>query len=127
MKAIPKKLAMASALLAFAVTSAFAETTTVKVPFDFVANGKHCSAGVYTVYRDAQFHTVRLQSADGAMNFQWVATAGQPAPSDMRVVLTFDQDGSGYELRTVQYHSQITGKLDKKVPEYVPTRTIMGQ
>jgi hypothetical protein len=127
MKAIPRKLAMASALLAFAVTSAFAETTTVKVPFNFVANGKQCSAGVYTVIRDAQFNMVRLQSADGSRNFQWVATAGQPAPDDNRVILTFDQDGGGYALRTVQYHNKITQKLDKKVPEYAPTRTIMGQ
>lgn len=127
MKAIPKKLAIASALLAFAVTSAFAETTTLKVPFNFVANGKQCSAGVYTVYHDAQFRTVRLQSADGSLNFQWIAVAGQPSPTDLRVILTFDQYAGGYALRTVQYHNQITEKLDKKIPEYVPTRTIMGQ
>lgn len=127
MKAIPKKLAIASALLAFAVTSAFAENTTVKVPFNFVANGKQCSAGIYTVERDTQLNMVRLQSADGSRNFQWIAGPGEPATNDSRVILTFDENAGSYALRTVQYHNQITRKLDKKVPEYAPTRTIMGQ
>jgi hypothetical protein len=127
MKTILGKLAIASALLAFAVTSAFAETSTANVPFNFVANGKHCSAGVYMIHRDPRFNTVRLQSADGARNMQWVAMPGEPSPNDSRVILTFDQNAGSYALRTVQYHNQITRKLDKKVPEYVPTRTIMGQ
>jgi hypothetical protein len=121
-----KKLAIASALLAFAVASGFAETT-VKVPFDFLANGRHCSAGAYTVNLDAQFNMVKLQSADGARTFQWVVLSGAPSPNDTRVILTFDQAESGYALRTIQYHNKITGKLDKNIPEYVPTRAIIGQ
>jgi len=127
MKAIPQKLLLASAMLAFAAMPAFAETSTVNVPFTFVANGKHCPAGVYTVSRDPQFNVVRLQSADGAKNFQWIAAPGQASPLDTRVILTFDKLDSGYALRTVQYHYETTNRLDKKVPEYVPTRTIMGQ
>ena len=127
MKTILGKLAIASALLAFAVTSAFAETSTANVPFNFLANGKQCPAGVYHIYRDAGVSTVRLQSADGVRNMQWVMQPGAPAPNDLRVILTFDRQGSGYSLRTVQFHNQITRKLDKKVPEYAPTRTIMGQ
>jgi len=45
----------------------------------------------------------------------------------LRVILTFDQAKGGYELRTVQYHNKITGKLDKNIPESLPTRTIAGQ
>jgi len=120
-----KKLVIASALLAFAVTSAFAETTIVKVPFNFVANGKQCSSGVYSVILDAQFNIVKLQSADGVSSFQWVAGAGSPSPTDMRVILTFAK--GRYALRTVQYHNKITGKLDKNIPESLPTRTIVGQ
>lgn len=78
-----KKLAIASALLAFAVASGFAETT-VKVPFDFLANGRHCSAGAYTVNLDAQFNMVKLQSAGGARTFQWVILSGAPSPNDTR-------------------------------------------
>jgi hypothetical protein len=121
-----KKLVIASALLAFAVTS-FAETTAVKVPFNFVADGKQCSSGLYSVILDAQFNTVKLQSADGVSSFQWVALSGSPSPNDTRVILTFDQAKSGYALRTVQYHNKITGKLDKNIPESLPTRTIVGQ
>jgi len=127
MKTILSKLAIASAMLAFAATSAFAETSTAKVPFNFVANGKHCSAGVYTIYRDPRSSTVRMQSADGARNMQWVIMPGAPAPNDSRVILTFDRGAGSYALRTVQFHSQITRRLDKKLPEYAPTRTIMGQ
>jgi hypothetical protein len=121
-----KKLVIASALLAFAVTS-FAETTAVKVPFNFVADGKQCSSGLYSVILDAQFNTVKLQSADGVSSFQWVALSGSPSPNDTRVILTFDQAKSGYALRTVQYHNKITGKLDKNIPESLPTRTIEWQ
>lgn len=127
MKAIPRKLLLASAMLALAVTPALAETSVVNVPFSFIANGKHCPAGMYTVTRDLEFNAVRLQSADGAKNFQWVAGPGTASPDDSRVVLTFDKWDSGYTLRLVQYHNQITSRLDKKAPEYVPTRTIVGQ
>ena len=127
MKAIPRKLLLASAMLALAVTPALAETTMVNVPFSFIANGKHCPAGMYTVTRDPQIPSLRLQSADGASNFQWMAGPGEAAPNDSRVILTFDKWENGYTLRLVQYHSQVTNRLDKKVPEYVPTRTIVGQ
>lgn len=127
MKAIPRKLLLASAMLALAVTPALAAAATVNVPFDFVANGKHCPAGVYIVSRDSQLNAVRLQSADGARNLQFIAGPGEPSPYDSRVVLTFDKWDSGYTLRLVQYGNQITSRLDKKAPEYVPTRTIMGQ
>ena len=127
MKTIPRKLLLASAMLALAVIPALAETTTVNVPFNFVANGKHCAAGIYTVYRDPQFNALRLQSADGAVNMQWVAGPGTASPYDSRVILTFDKWDAGYTLRLVQYHNQITSRLDKKAPEYVPTRTIVGQ
>lgn len=127
MKNLPRMIALASAMLAFAVTSALAETTTVKVPFAFVASGRQCPAGVYTVARDTEFNVVRLQSADGARHFQWIIGPGQPSPYDTSVVLTFDKWGNDYSLRTVQYRDKTTRRLDQKVPEYVPTRTIMGQ
>lgn len=127
MKAIPRKLILASAMLALAVAPALAETATVNVPFNFVANGRHCAAGVYRVYRDHHLNTVRLESADGASNFQWIAGPGAASPYDSRVVLTFDKWDNGYTLRLVQYHDQVTNRLDQKAPEYVPTRTILGQ
>lgn len=127
MKAIPRKLLLASAMLALAVTPALADVTTVKVPFDFTANGKHCAAGVYRVLHNPTMADVLiLQSQDGARNFQFIAGPG-PSPYDSRVVLTFDKWANGYTLRLVQYGSQVTNRLDKKAPEYVPTRTIMGQ
>lgn len=128
MHAIPRKLLLATAMLALAVTPALADVTTVKVPFDFTANGRHCAAGVYRIYRNPTMSQVLiLQSEDGARNFQFIAAGGDAAPNDSRVVLTFDKWDTGYTLRLVQYHNQVTSRLDSKAPEYVPTRTIIGQ
>jgi hypothetical protein len=130
MRSIFPKLFLASAVLATAAltaSSALAETT-VNVPFSFTANGKVCPAGRYSVEMNATHSVVMLRSRDSSRNFQWLASSGEPAPSDTRVILRFDVHGSDHALQTVQYHSFITSRLDgKKKAEPGPTQVIMGQ
>lgn len=129
MKSIPRKLALAlglAAAAAFTASSAMAESV-VKVPFNFVAGGKSCPAGVYTLNYNSEMRVVTLRSADASRAFSWLTAPGDPAPSDMRLVLSFDHWNNSYALRTIQYQHVITGKLDREVPEFVPETTIKGQ
>ncbi|HTJ29676.1 MAG TPA: hypothetical protein VL346_04220 [Acidobacteriaceae bacterium] len=120
----PAVLAVAS----FAAISAHAEAT-LKVPFSFTAAGKQCPAGNYVVSRDARSSLVTLRSKDAARSFTWVAGPGDPAPSATAVTLRFNEKGSEHELRSVQYGSSITSRLDKhtKHNEHVKVDTITGQ
>ena len=116
------------AAAALASTSAMAEAT-LKVPFNFTVSGKQCAAGLYSVKPNLTHGIVTLQSKDGARTFNWLLTPGDPAPSSTRVTLRFNELGNAYTLRTVEYGSLTTTRLDKKSPsnEHVHTRVIQGQ
>lgn len=115
------------AVATFAAVSAHAEAT-LKVPFSFKAAGKICPAGEYVVSKDVNNTKVTLRSKDAARSFSWVVGPGDPAPNATKVTLRFDANGSDRELRTVQYGSVITSRLDKsKHSEHLPVETITGQ
>lgn len=99
----------------------------VNVPFDFVAAGTACPAGVYTVAQDNTGTTVRLIGP--THSFVWIAGPGVPSPTDERAILTFDRAGSLHMLRSVQYGAFITGRLDKKLREAIPVpeQAVSGQ
>jgi hypothetical protein len=85
----------------------------IDVPFDFTVAGQACPAGTYSVRKDVKGDTVNLIGK--SRNFVWAIGPGDPNPSDKRVILTFDKLGSGPALRSVQFGSSITSRLDKKV------------
>jgi len=119
----PAVLAVAS----FAAVSAHADAT-LKVPFSFKAAGKVCPAGDYVVSKDSVGNLLKLRNKETGSVFTFVAGPGEPAPNSNAVTLRFDETGTAYELRTVQYGSQITSRLDKsKHNEHVPVETITGQ
>jgi len=99
------------AAVAFTANSAMAETQ-LNVPFSFTVNGKPCPAGQYKVFSDSMGSAVKLESA--SRSFTWLLHPGDPAPGDKRVVLKFDEIGADHFLRSVQYRSQITSRLDNK-------------
>lgn len=110
-----KALALAPALLALAALvapTAAAESHVIKVPFDFVAAGHKCPAGNYAVNQDNHGGTVRLIS--GKASFVWLLQPGDSTVRDHRVVLTFDVAGKDHLLRTVQFGSSITSRIDKE-------------
>jgi len=120
----PAVLAVAS----FATISAHAEAT-LKVPFSFHAGGKDCPAGDYVVSKDARSNLVTLRSKEATRSFTWVVGPGDPAPTATAVTLRFNETGNDHELRSVQYGSSITSRLDKKSKhnEHVKVDTISGQ
>lgn len=97
----------------------------VNVPFNFVAAGTACPAGMYTVTEENTGTTLRLSGA--AQSFVWIAGPGASSLSKKRAVLTFDRVGSTHMLRTVQYGAVITGRLDRKTNEAIPVpEQVMG-
>jgi len=102
------------AALAFTANSARAATTTLNVPFSFTAGGKICPAGAYIVQRDFDGNRVMLKSKDATRVFSWIAGAGVTDPSENHVVLKFDEAGQGHALRSIQYGSIVTSRLDRK-------------
>jgi len=108
-----------AALAAMATNSASAQSSRMNVPFSFTAGGENCPAGTYIVKTNSWYSAVVLHGT--GHNFTWLIGPGQPAPNDSRVVLTFDHVGSRYALRSVQYKSQITDRLDKKLKESIPS------
>jgi hypothetical protein len=103
---------MLLAAAVFTATSAMAETH-VNVPFNFKADGKSFPAGSYTVNSAGDF--VKLDGVSQSLT--WVIHPGDPAPTDKRVILKFDQAGSDHVLRSIQYGNMTTSRLDKKVKD----------
>jgi hypothetical protein len=130
MRSLLSKFFLASAVAATAALAANTAKadTLVNVPFSFTVQGKVCPAGQYSVARDESSGIVSLRSDNWKSNFAWIATPGEPAPTDGRIVLRFDRDGDNYSLQSVQYHSLITARLDgRKRGEESPTRVVLGQ
>ena len=116
MKSIFSKFVLAPAVLAavaLAAASAKAEVT-VKVPFNFTADGKICPAGYYTVRHDDHGSFVTLRSKTSSQNFTWVVGPGLAPPDNRKITLKFDEIGSGHVLQSVQYGALSTARLDKK-------------
>jgi hypothetical protein len=121
MRSILQNVILASAIgsMALATSSAMAAST-VRVPFSFTAAGKTLPAGSYLVKHDTTGNFVTLESVDAQQSFTWLLSPGQPAPTDKRVALKFDDRGNTHVLQSIQFGSRVTPRLDKnsnKKPE----------
>lgn len=102
---------IATAATTLAVKPARAEAR-VKVPFSFTIDGKLCPAGVYRVKSDNGNSAVTLVGRDSSKTFSWVVTPVTGADDPNRVVLRFNQAGTDHTLRSIQYGTQSTSRLD---------------
>lgn len=116
-------------LAAAVVTPQHASAAVLHVPFSFVVSGETLPAGDYTVTPALGGDTVVLYSASQKKTFSWLLAPGDPSPGDQGVVMRFDNTGSGYALRSIQYHAAITRQLDKKLHqnEDRPMHVIRGE
>jgi hypothetical protein len=103
--------------------------TTLKVPFSFTVAGKTMPAGLYTVGQDTYHNMVVLKSQDASKNFSAVLVPGDPAPNDVHVALKFDTSGDTHVLKSIQYGSRVTTRLDRAPREtgYDPARLSQGR
>jgi hypothetical protein len=84
---------------------------------------------LYSLDHNQTSGIVTLRNTDWKSSFTWVAGPGEPAPTDSRVILSFDENGQDHVLRTVQYGNLITARLDgkQKQTEGKPSRVVLGQ
>jgi len=121
---------MAPAVLAAAslvTIPAIAESTSVKVPFSFIVNGRTLPAGMYSVERDTDASFVRLQGKYSSQTFTWIASPN--AAQGDRAVLRFEKQGQVNTLQSIQYGPLVTPRLDKKTwsAESEPAQNGQGQ
>lgn len=109
-KVLAPAVMVAAALI---TTSAMAETT-IKVPFNFMASGQACPAGLYTIQHQDGSGFVTLMRRGTSQIFTWTVGPGAPDPTETKVALKFDQVGKDHVLQSVQYGALITSRLDKK-------------
>ena len=115
MKSIFSKFILAPAVLAAAALAAnTAMAATVKIPFNFTANGKVLPAGDYTVQHGQNNSFVTLKHIGSSEVLTYIIGAGADNPYDSKVALTFDRVGSAHLLQSIQYGSLVTSRLDKK-------------
>ncbi|HUA93343.1 MAG TPA: hypothetical protein VL991_12295 [Terracidiphilus sp.] len=125
MRSMYRSFILAPAMMAcaaFTANTAMAES--IRVPFNFVAAGQNCPAGVYSL--NVAGDAVSLMGR-GASSFMWLMHPGNPASPQGRVVLKFDQIGNERILHSVQYGSQETSQLDKKLKPNDNTAEQSGQ
>jgi hypothetical protein len=115
MKSIFSKFVLAPAVLAAAALAANpAIAATVKVPFNFTANGKTLPAGDYTVLHGQNNHFITLKHNGSSQMLTYIVGPGADNPNDTKVALNFDRVGSAHLLQSIQYGSLMTSRLDKK-------------
>lgn len=118
MKLMTYKLVLASAFIAAAFTSVAAKAQTIlNIPFSFNVGHSIVPAGAYSVERSGApwGGFVTMKNVQSNASFTWTVSPGDPAPTDTRIVLRFDEIGQMHLLRSVQYHSMITSRLDEDV------------
>ena len=124
MKFTLKTLALPA--IAFCATAAFAANLArVDVPFSFTAQGQSYPAGRYEVTTDMNHNFVTLANEmDASKQLTWVV--GPTEAAKMPTVVTFDQAGTGYYLKTVQLGNKITPVLDTHSKAGISATTSIG-
>jgi hypothetical protein len=112
--------------VALCATAAFAANNArVDVPFGFTAQGQSYPAGSYAVTTDANHSSVTLASEmDASKHLTWVIQPADAAKS--AAVVTFDQAGNAYYLKTVQLGDKITPNLDTHSKTGISATTSIG-
>jgi hypothetical protein len=124
MKTCLKTLAISTA--AFCATAAFAANQArVNVPFKFTAEGQSYPAGAYDVSADMNHCFVTLVSdTDTTKRLTW--SVGPAEAAKAPAVVTFDEVGADYALKTIQLGDKITPNLDQKAKGSVSATTSIG-
>jgi hypothetical protein len=117
---------LALPVVTFCATAAFAANLArVDVPFSFTAQGQSYPAGRYEVTTDMNHNFVTLANeTDATKHLTWLV-----GPAELRktnAVVTFDQAGAGYYLKTVQMGDRVTPNLDTHSKAGISATTSIG-
>jgi hypothetical protein len=126
--------ALKSFLAAIVVTTAASghiarAETTLKVPFSFTVSGHAMPAGVYTVQESTFHNMVIFRNQDSTQSYSYTLQPGDDAPSAAHVALKFEAAGDQHVLRSIQFGSKTTSRLDKAPApgSYEPARLSQGR
>ena len=112
------------------ITHAAKAETVLQVPFSFTVAGQSMPAGLYAISQDTYHNMVTLRAKDATKSFSAILAPGDPAPNDVHIALTFAHSGSAHTLKTIQYGSRLTPRLDKGNEHesgYDPARLSQGR
>jgi len=127
------RITLRSLFLALAVLATLAFTTrtaaaaNVRVPFDFNVDGKMLPAGTYIVTRDPSGSTVTLESEDCKYARTWLVMQDGEEQFPHMVTLRFDESEGKFALRTVQFETLITKRLDRHWAEKSTLRSVVSR
>jgi outer membrane usher protein FimD/PapC len=112
--------------VALCATAAFAANLArVNVPFSFTAQGQSYPAGRYQVTTDMNHNFVTLANeTDANKHLTWLV--GPAEAAKMPAVVTFDQTGASYYLKTVQMGDRVTPNLDTHSKAGISATTSIG-
>jgi len=112
--------------IAVCATAAFAANVArVEVPFSFTAQGQSYPAGSYEVTTDMNHNFITLANeADTSKHLTWMV--GPADEGKAPTVVTFDQAGNSYHLKTIQLGDKITPNLDTKSKAGISATTSIG-
>ncbi len=114
MKPMMSTIMSAAAILSAPFVTTAIKAQTVTVPFSFEVGGHIYPAGAYSVERSATGIFVSMEDENGKEISHWVLGAGDADPRASGVILRFDESGQTHLLRSIQYHSRVTLRLDGK-------------
>ena len=87
--------------------------TTLKVPFSFTASGQAMPAGLYSVKEDTFHNLMILRNQKTSKRFECALRPGDAQANLVHVALTFETLGASHTLRSIQYGSKMSFRLDK--------------
>jgi len=97
---------------AFCATAAFAANQArVNVPFNFTAKGQSFPAGSYAISLNADYNIVTMENqTEPGKHISWIV--GPTDPGKAPALVTFDETGSDYALKSIQLGMRVTPNLD---------------
>jgi hypothetical protein len=112
MRSVLRTIVFTSAALC--ATAAFAaDKAVVNVPFNFETHGMAFSAGEYTAALSMEKNVLTLTNvANPKESVLWTVSPADETAIHAPLLLKFNDSGAKHELRSIQFGSRITPRLD---------------
>lgn len=112
MRIISRSVIFAAAAL-FATSAFAANKAVVNIPFNFESKGESFPAGQYVATLESNDSVLGLTSVtDPRLSAHWTTGPADYNPSNEKLTIKFDDQGTSHTLRSVQLGPRITSRLD---------------
>ena len=117
MKPMMSEFISAATILSAPFVTTAMKAQTVAIPFSFQVGANLYPAGAYSVERPAGGSFVSMKDENGKEVSHWVLGGGEAHPNASGIILRFDESGQIHLLRSIQFNSRVTSRLDGKAPQ----------